>query len=103
MSPSPVRVNWPPDWWYPPTPGISGEPTYCPAHGPAVHPSDVARGSKTAVSWVGPPPGVVVPPPKLCDVWSSSGDAANRPACAVDGRPARVTVPTCDQVVPSAE
>ncbi len=58
--------------------------------------------SKTAVAWVGPKV-PFSPPPKLVVSARYAGEAANSPACTVDGSPARATVPTWVQCVPSAE
>ncbi len=51
------------------------------------------RRSKTAVATVGP----------LFSGCTHPGEVTNRPACTVAGRPARLTVPTLVQCVPSAE
>ena len=50
---------------------------------------------------VGPP--VEDAPPSDVEVTEYPGEAANSPACAVDGSPASVAVPTRVQCAPSAE
>jgi len=53
------------------------------------------------VARVGPP--VDDDPPIDAEITEYCGEAANSPACAVDGSPASVAVPTRVQCAPSAE
>jgi hypothetical protein len=57
--------------------------------------------SKVAVAAVGWPPIPTLPNWRV--TWTASGEATNSPICTVDGRPARSTVPTRRQAVPSTD
>jgi hypothetical protein len=99
MSPLPLIVNVPAAWLKPAL--LPGEPPPPPTLSPAHEPLGQVRPtlSKTPVATLGPPL-MLASPSAVCRYC---GEVVNRPAWAAGGSPARMTVPTLAQCVPSAE